>query len=159
MQKNYFDMSDNTGCIGFIATDVEVIPAGTTVYTMAIQDKNAEYQKYSNECDIHFVFEDNIPIIDFYTVPWVDVFAIDSLGGLLGTIGNRTDLDAAAPICYINKTGTCSLVADNLRNLLQLLVRGNKWKTIMTPYDGVVFYKSREEAQRALDFLSLPPTD
>lgn len=136
-----------------------VIPAGTTVYAMAIQDKNAEYQKYADECDIHFIFEDNFPIIDFYTVPWVDVFATDSLGGLLGTVGNRTDLDAAAPICHIDKTGTCSLVADNLRNLLQLLVLGQKWKTIMTHYDSVVFYKSREDAQQALDFLSLPPSD
>lgn len=158
MKKIYFDMSDNTGCIGFIAKDVKVIPAGTTIYAMDIQDKN-DYRKYADECDIHFIFEDNTPVIDFYSVPMVDVFATDCLGGLFGTIGNRTDLDVAAPICYIDKTGLCSLVADSLRNFSQLLALGQKWKTIMTPYNGVIFYKSREEARRMLDFISLPLSD
>lgn len=149
-------MSKSTECIGFIAMDAEVIPAGVTVYAMDIRDKNSDYQKYADEYDIHFIFEDNVPPINFYTVPRVDIFATDGSGGLLGTVGATTDLDAAAPICHIAQNGACSLIADSLSALLQSLVPGGDWKAAITPCNGVTFYKSREEAQRTLDFLSLP---
>ena len=50
--------------------------------------------------------------LSFYTVPQVDVFATDSEGGLIGTVGSFTDLQSDLPICYINKNKECFLVAN-----------------------------------------------
>lgn len=52
---------------------------GTTLYPMSVKDKNTEYQRYADTYDLKFIFDDDIPQIDFYTVPRVDIFAKDSL--------------------------------------------------------------------------------
>lgn len=155
MQKYYYDLSGSAGCIGIFARDTEVIPAGVTVYAMSSRDKNAEYQRYADEYDIHFIFEDHVPAINFYTVPQADIFAVDSSGGLFATIGATTDLDSDAPICYITN-GVCSRIATNLRDLLQLLASGRSWKSATTSYNSITFYKSVDEARQALDFIDLP---
>ena len=43
MKKVYLDMSESPGCIGAIAGEDEVIPAGATVNAMSIRNKNTEY--------------------------------------------------------------------------------------------------------------------
>lgn len=49
---------------------------------MDVTDKNQEYQRYAKDYDIQFIFDDNIPNIEFYTVPQVDVMAKEDLLGL-----------------------------------------------------------------------------
>lgn len=41
---------------------------------------------------MRFIFDDDIPQIDFYTV----LFAKDSFGGLFGTVGQTTDIHDTA---------------------------------------------------------------
>lgn len=156
IKKVYWDVTERPGSIGIIGQDIEMIPAGATVSAMSIREKNTDYQIFADQHDIRFIFDDDIPSIDFYPVPRVDVFATDSAGGLLGTVGETIDLNAATPICHIDQSGTCSWVADSLSELLKLLASGRSWKTAMAPYCGVVFYKSIQDARQALDFISLP---
>ena len=83
MRKVYIDRIKFNGCIAVLVPDAEVISAGTTVYPMDVEYKNEEYQKYADRYDIHFIFYDDVPNPDFYSVPQVDIFARDSEGGLL----------------------------------------------------------------------------
>ena len=54
MKKVYFDAAAEQDCIGIIDGDAEIVPSGTAVHAMSVRDKNAEYQRYADEYDIHF---------------------------------------------------------------------------------------------------------
>lgn len=103
MKKVFLDMTQNDNCISVFQKDTEVLQAGTTIYSMPIKDKNDEYQKFADYYDIHFIFDDNTVSIDFYTIPRVDIMAIDSQGGYIGTVGGLSDVESNMPICYIDK--------------------------------------------------------
>jgi len=156
MKKIYLDRLEIRGGIGIYAADAELIPAGTTLYSMSVKHKNAEYKKYADTYDLKFIFDDDIPKIGFYTVPHVDIFAQDSLGGLFGTIGQITDIESDCPICYIDKNKNCFFVADSLKAFLDLLASEEDWKTHKTANHDVTFYQSKADAARSLDFLEVP---
>lgn len=153
MQTVYLDMTENSASIGIIGLEAQVIRAGTTVYSMPIKEKNDTYRRYAENCDIHFIFEDAIPIVTFYTIPQVDILATDSTGGLIGTVGQLSDLECDAPICYIDSQKRCFLIAQTGREFLEI---ANSWKSHLKPYDGVVFYSSKAEAEKELDFITFP---
>ncbi len=155
MKKVYWDTLESKGCAAILAKDVEVVPAGTTLYSMSVKNKNAEYQKYADAYDLRFIFDDDIPQVDFYTVPQVDIFARDSVGGLFGTVGQTTDIGDAAPVCYINKSKECFLIADSLKAFLQMLSSDGDWRTRMVPDHDIVFYKSKADAEHSLEFLEI----
>ncbi len=151
MNKVYLDMTERANCPAICIEDTEVIISGSTVYHMNSSDKNKTYQQYADEYDIHFIFNDNIPKLSFYTVPLVDVFATDSEGGFIGTVGSMTDLQRDLPICYIDKNKECFLIANNGKEFLETT---NNWKNNLKPYNEVVFYESKLEAERELKFIN-----
>lgn len=146
----FLDRTENTGCTSVFVQGAEVIPAGTTVYSMSVKHKNAEYQKYADEYDIHFLFDDKLPIIDFYTIPQVDVFATDSKGGLFGTVGQMTDMDSEALICYIDSDRNCFIIADNGRNFLR---SASEWRKKLVPDKEIKFFPSKAEAVKNYEFI------
>ena len=152
MNKVYLDMTKRANCPAIWIKDTEVITSGTTVYNMNSNDKNETYQQYADEYDIYFIFNDNIPKVSFYTVPQVDVFATDSEGGLIGTVGSMTDLQSDLPICYINKNKECFLIATSGKEFLEIT---NNWKNNIKPYNEVVFYASKLDAERELRFINI----
>lgn len=150
MRKVYLDVTQADMCISVYVNDVEVVLSGTPVNTMSVKHKNSEYQRFAEEYDIHFVFEDNVPNIDFYTVPMVEIFAVDSLGGYIGSVGQSTDLQKNIPICYIDVNKRCYLVAENGSEFIK---KGSQWKAQIIPCTDIEFFKSFEEAQEKLEFL------
>ena len=112
MNKVYVDVTELDKCVCIAVKDKEVIKAGNTVYSMS---SNENYQQYADNYDIHFILDDDIPELSFYTVPQVDVFATDSEDGLIGTVGSMTDLESDSPICYINKNKKCFLLRNSKR--------------------------------------------
>ncbi|SCI81589.1 Uncharacterised protein [uncultured Clostridium sp.] len=152
MNKVYLDMTKRTNCLAICIEDTEIIKSGTTVYHMDSNDKNETYQQYADEYDIHFIFDDNIPNLSFYTVPQVDVFATDSEGGLIGSVGSMTDLQSDLPICYINKNKECFLIATSGKEFLETI---NNWKNNIKPYNEVIFYESKLEAEKELSFIDI----
>ena len=150
MKKVYLDMTQANMCIGVFVKDTEVIPAGTTVNTMSVKHKNDEYQRFADEYDIHFIFDDNVPRIDFYTVPMVDIFAVDSAGGYIGSVGQATDLQKDTPICYIDKYKRCYLIAENGEEFLKKV---NWWKERLIHYPDIEFFGSLEAASEGYEFL------
>lgn len=117
MKKIYLDMTQATMCIGAFVADAEVIPAGAVVSSMSVKHKNSEYERYAREYDIHFIFDDKVPAVDFYTIPMVEIIATDSAGGYIGSVGQATDLQKEIPICYIDRDKNCYLIARNKMTL------------------------------------------
>ena len=154
MNKLYLDVSkrENYPAISIGIKDTEVITSGSTVYHMDSNDKNETYQQYADEYDIHFIFDDDIIKLSFYTVPQVDVFATDSEGGLIGTVGSFTDLQRDLPICYINKNKECFLIANSGKEFLETT---KNWKNNLKPYNEVIFYESKLEAEKELRFINI----
>ena len=154
MNKVYLDVTKSKNCPAICVNtkDTEVIKAGTTVYYIDSNDKNETYKQYADEYDIHFIFDDNVVEVSFYTVPQVDVFARDSEDGLIGTVGSITDLQSDLPICYINKNKECFLIANNGKEFLEI---AKDWKDNLIPYNEVIFYKSKLEAEKELIFISI----
>lgn len=150
MRKLYYDRTENMGCSSVFVKDAEVIPAGTTVSSMSIKNKNEEYQKYGDEYDIHFIFDDNIPEIDFYTIPQVDIFAADSKGGFFGAVGGVTDIDSAWPVCYIDGNRRCFIIADNMRSFLKA---SSCWRKNMVQDKKIIFFPSKKEAEKEYEFI------
>ena len=156
MKKVYLDVTELKECTSVWMKDVEIIRAGTTIYSMPIRHRNAEYQRYADEYDIHFIFDDNIPVIDFYTIPQIDILATDSNGGYIGTIGQMSDLESNAPIGYIDKDRRCYLISKTGKEFME---RVSSWKDALEPYDEIKFYSSKADAMKENEFLILPRLD
>ena len=152
MRKIYLDRTEFTGAIGVFLEDAEIITAGTTIYSMSVNDRNDEYQRYAKDYDIHFIFDDCIPHLEFYTVPQVDIMAKDSKGGFIGTIGQSCNLESDAPICYINKDLECFIISENGADFLSNI---ESWQNNLKPYDKITFYYSKAEAEMELEFIDL----
>lgn len=80
----------------------------------------------------------------------VNIFAVDSKGGYIGSIGQAIDLQADIPICYIDTQRNCYKIAENGSNFLKNV---HKWRENMTPCKDIKFYESFEEAQKKCEFL------
>lgn len=153
MKTVYLDRTTNPQVILILSEkEYTLRNAGTTVYSMSVREKNDEYRRYEEAYDIHFIFDDNVPVIPFYTVPQVDIFAIDGSGGLIGTVGEVTDLKSDDPICYIDQHHHCYLIAKNGKDFLSCV--GN-WREMLQPYDTVEFFASVEEAKQKHEFLDV----
>lgn len=150
MRKVYLDTTKANMCISVYVNDAEVVLAGTPVNSMSVKHKNSEYQRFAEEYDIHFVFEDNVPKIDFYTVPMVEIFAVDSVGGYIGSVGQSTDLQEDIPICYIDVDKRFYLIAENGKEFLKNV---HEWKKHLTPNNDIEFFESLKKAQEKYDFL------
>lgn len=150
MRKVYLDTTQTDMCISVYVNDAEVVLAGASVNTMSVKHKNSEYQKFAEKYDVHFIFADDVPKVDFYTVPMVDIFAVDSAGGYVGSVGQFTDLEADIPICYIDAEKRCYLIATNGNDFLSKV--GN-WKADLIPNTDIEFFDSLEIAQKKFEFL------
>lgn len=150
MKKLYYDRTENTDCVSIFVKDAKVIPAGTTVSSMSIKSKNEEYRKFSDKYDIHFIFDDNIPEIDFYAVPQVDIFAFDSKGGFFAAAGGITDVDGTEPVCYIDNNRKCFIIADCMRNFLE---SASCWRKNMVPDKEIAFFPAKKEAEKEYEFI------
>ena len=128
MNKVYLDVTKRENCpaICVAVKDMEVIISGSTVYHIDSNNKNETYQQYAKEYDIHFIFDDDIIELSFYTVPQVDVFATDSK--------------------------ECFLIANSGKEFLETI---KSWKNNLKPYNGVIFYESKLEAKKELKFINI----
>ena len=152
MRKVYLDRTAFSGAIGFNLEDTEIISAGTTVNSMGVHDRNEEYQTYANDYDIQFIFDDDIPHLEFFTVPHVDIMAKDSKGGFAGIVYQECDSESDAPICYINRDLECFVISENVEDFMSNI---GTWQDNMKPYDKITVYRSKAEAETELEFINL----
>lgn len=143
-KKVYFDQTESDGPTAIFSTEAEYIPAGTVVNAMPVRHKQEVLRRFSEALDIQFLFEDRIPWVDFYAVPYLEVIAFDSEGGWIGTMGE------GKPVVYVDADRKCWKIADNIQLFLSVTPG---WKREMTPYDGLKIYPSIEAAKTELEFL------
>lgn len=151
MKEIFFDAVKNTSAIGFVQKDVKVLQAGTTVYSMPVEEKNEEYQRFADEYDIHFIFDDVPVMVDFYAVPRIDIFATDRYGGYIGTVGGLTDSESSFPICYIDKERNVFQLASNFTDFLE---KCPTWKEALKPCNSVELFSSKADAMNAHEFVA-----
>lgn len=150
-KKLYLDMTDTElAGTAILIKGTEIIPAGTTVYSMPVSDKNSEYDHLASEQDIHFIFDDSVPEIAFYTIPHIAIFAYDSKGGLLGTVNGITDIECDKQIVYIDTERRCYVAGQTLKHFLS---RGKNWCGSMKMWKKIHFFASAEEAKSQLPFV------
>ena len=128
MERVYIDMSQVDGsCVGVFVSGKDVIPVGTTAYSMPVEDRDEEYQRYADEYDIHFIFDDK-------TV----------------NIGGTADMESNLPICYIDKDRKTYLIAADLKEFL-----GNckNWKSELKLCEAIEIFTSKEEANKKYTFI------
>lgn len=152
MRKVYLDRTELTGAVFVNIEDTEVILAGTTIFPMSAHYKNEEYQKCASDYDIHFIFDDDILRLEFFTVPHIDIMAKDSKGGFIGPVYQQCDSESDAPICYINRDLECFIISENEKDFLSDI---RTWQDNMKPYDKITVYRSKEEAEMELEFIDL----
>ncbi|GGA79358.1 hypothetical protein [Ornithinibacillus halotolerans] len=152
MRKVYLDRTALPKAVVVDIEDTEVIPAGTTIFPMSAHYKNEEYQKFASDYDIQFIFDDDIPSLEFFTVPHVDIMAKDSKGGFIGTVYQQYDSESDAPICYINRDLECFIIYENIEYFLSNI---GTWQDNLKPYDKITVYRSKAEAEMELEFIDL----
>ena len=152
MKTVYIDKNEMPGATSIWMRDVEIKWAGVVVCSMSVKDKDEKYQQYEEQYDIQFIFDDKQPDIDFYTVPMVEIFARDSIGGYIGTVGENVDYESTAPICYISKNKECFLIAESFKCLIS---EPDNWKEKMTPYYEVKIFSSKKEAENNFEFFDV----
>lgn len=152
MRKIYLDRTAFSGAIGVNLEDTEIISAGTTINSMGVHDRNEEYQTYANDYDIQFIFDDDIPHLEFFTVPHVDIMAKDSKGGFVGIVYQQCDSESDATICYINRDLECFIISENVEDFLSNI---GTWQDNMKHYDKITVYRSKAEAETELEFIDL----
>lgn len=150
MRKVYLDRTAGEA-ISIYIRDAEVVPAGTTIYSMSSRCRNAEYDRWQQEYGISFIFDDMQVEVPFYAVPQVDIFAVDNQGGYLGTVGQQFDMEGNAPVCYI-KNRKCYLIAESGSDFIG---KAADWRSCLTDCSDVTLYDSREQAAQVLEFVSV----
>jgi hypothetical protein len=157
VMKLYIDATQHIGISVFYKDEpVEITQAGTTVYTMSLKDRNEEYLMLEKQKGLFFIFEDNLPVIDFYTVPRIDIFARDNQSGYLGTVGAISDIeDLNSPICYIDKNRNVFNVANCMRDYLFPAEIIGESISHSEPMKGVTFHSSLQEAKKLYEFIDV----
>lgn len=151
MRTVYYDMNDITaGAVGVFLRDAKVMPAGVTLCVFPEQEKGeAGYAEFAQK-DVHFIFSDDVPEIDFYSLPRLDVFARTEMG-LLATLGESSDAEGEAPIVLIDGGKNVFRAAKNMMDLLT----STNWKDGICEENEVKLYADRNAAMAENEFIAV----
>lgn len=143
----YYDIKSASDCVGIFLKDTEIVAAGTTISAASSKNNNMELQRIADDYNIHCIFNDNIPTIDFYAVPQFDIFAHDGCKGYFGMLPQRGDA-----VYYISQDRECFWVTDNISAFIH---DAANWRKNLMPCNSISIYPSKEEAEKVLGFIDL----
>lgn len=156
--KRYIDAVQCKGFFGIVMDEtdddgkpIEIIFAGTIVDSTPAHERNEEYQKLE-EKGVWVIYDDNIPLIDFYTVPVIHIFAEDRHGGYWGIVKADNDTE---PIAYIDRNKDTFKAASCMEEFLfpiETIVERSK---NLKPMPGIAFFHSVQEAKEHYKFLEI----
>lgn len=153
-------MTKAEGCFGVIPENGEtIILTGVSVNSMPLSVKRKEgkaYDDFAWKYGIHFIFDDCIPEIDFYTVPKIEVAATDNDGGIIASVGEPFSLRDPVPLIYISADRKAYLITEDSSKFLSI---ASKWRDRLTPYDGISLYASKEDARKEYPIIDLEQTE
>ena len=156
----YLDMTQAKGCFGVIPENGETIVfTGVSVNSMPLSVKREEgeaYDDFAQKYGIHFIFDDCIPDIDFYTVPKIEVAATDGDGGFIASVGEPFSLRDSVPLIYISAERKAYLITEDSSEFLSI---ASVWKDKFAPYDGITLYASKEDARKEYPIIDFEKTE
>lgn len=156
----YLDMTQAKGCFGVIPENGEtIVLTGVSVYSMPLSVKRKEgeaYEDFARKYGIHFIFDDCIPEIDFYTIPRIEVAATDNNGGFIASVGEPFSLRDPVPLIYISADRKAYLITEDSSKFLSI---ASEWKEKLTPYDEIALYASKEDARKEYPIIDLEQTE
>jgi len=153
MDRYRFDFSKRTDAVSVFIKDAQAFPAGVSVYAMPVSQKNGAYEKFAKDFDVHFIFSDHVPEVDFYAVPFLSIFAVDSAGGMLSSVGALADFESDAKIVYIAPDRTIYLAADNGKEFIRNMA---SWKENLKPFSEVELFRDISQAKEKYRFIAFP---
>lgn len=154
----YIDPTGVQGCIGLISED-DIVFTGVSISSMPVSLKAKEgeaYAQFARDYGIFFLFDDDIPAVDFYSIPRLDIAAVDGEGGFLASVGRNFDLHDPVPLVYLSKELECYLITEDSTQFLKMAAH---WREHLQPYDGIRLYPSKEAAKKDFeirDFVQMP---
>lgn len=156
----YLDMTQTEGCIGVISENGEtIVLTGVSVNSMSLSVKQKEgeaYDDFARKYGIHFIFDDCIPEIDFYSIPQIEIAATDNDGGFIASVGEPFSLRDPVPLIYISADRKAYLITEDSSEFISI---ASKWRERLTPYDGISLYASKEDARKEYPIIDLEQTE
>ena len=156
----YLDMTQTAGCVAIIPENGEtVVLTGVSVYSMPLSVKRKEseaYDDFSRKYGVHFIFDDCIPEIDFYTVPKIEVAATDNNGGFIASVGEPFSMRDPVPLVYISADRKAYLITEDSSKFLSI---ASEWREKLTPYDRIALYASKEDARKDYPIIDFEQTE
>lgn len=156
----YLDMTQAKGCFGVIPENGEtIILTGVSIYSMPLSVKQKEgkvYADFAQKYGVHFIFDDCIPEINFYTVPWIEIGATDNDGGFIASVGESFSLYNSVPLIYIASDRNIYLITEDSSEFLSI---ASVWKDKFAPYDGITLYASKEDARKEYPIIDFEKTE
>lgn len=155
----YFDMTKAKGCCGMIPENGETIVfTGVSVNSMPVSIKEEEgeaYCEFASKYGITYIFDDDIPTVDFYTVPRIDIAAFDSLGGYIASVEEPFTFSHPVRLVYISNDRKCYLITNNSTEFMSIV---HNWRARLTPYSGVKVYESKDAAKNDYKIIDFEKT-
>lgn len=155
----YIDMTKADGCFGVIPENGETIVfTGVSINSMPLSVKRKEgevYADFAKKYGVRFIFEDDIPDIDFYSVPRLDIGAKDDVGGFIASVTEPFSLSDPISLVYISPDRQCYLITQDATEFLSIV---SEWKSRLVPFDGVALYTSKEKAKQEYEIIDFEKT-
>ncbi|MBQ7898377.1 MAG: hypothetical protein IJ307_00825 [Bacteroidales bacterium] len=156
----YLDMTQTEGCFGVIPDNGEtIVLTGVSVNSMPLSVKRKEgeaYDDFARKYGIYFIFDDCIPEIDFYTIPKIEIAAMDADGGFIASVGEPFSLRDPVPLVYISAERKVYLITEDSSKFLSI---ASEWRERLTPFDGITLYASKEDARKVCPIIDLEQTE
>ena len=152
MKTVYMDRLSHSEPVSVFVRNINIKWAGASVYSMPVSDKNAVYQNIADKYDVHFIFDDEKPELHFYSVPWVEVFAIDSCGGCFSSVEDLPGFDSKSPVVYIDGNKKVFWAAEDFEQFIGNLIN---CKDNMKPYSEVRVFDTKEDAMKIFEFIEV----
>ena len=156
----YIDLTKTEGCIGLLAENREtIVLTGVSVNSMPLSVKEREgelYADFAAKYGIHFIFDDDIPEIDFYSVPRLDIGARDNDGGFIASVSESFSLSDPICLVYISADRKCYLLTKDATEFLSIV---SDWKGRLTPFEEVTLYPSKDDARKNYQIIDFEKTE
>lgn len=156
----YIDMTKTKGYIGILPENGDtIVLTGVSVNSIPLSVKRKEgelYADFARKYGIHFIFDDDIPEIDFYAIPRLDIGARDNAGGFIASISEPFSLSDSICLVYISTDRKCYLITNDATEFLSIV---SDWKGRLTPYDGIKLYTSEDKAKEEYDIINFEETE
>lgn len=155
----YIDLTKTEGCIGILPENGEsIVLTGVSVCSMPLSVKQKEgrlYADFAQKYGIQFLFDDDIPSIDFYTVPRLDIAATDCKGGFIASVGDPFDLSQSVTLVYISPDKNCYLITNDSTEFLAIV---HDWRSRLSPFRKVEIFDSKDQAKEKYDIIDFEKT-